>query len=238
MQNGDASKRERVAVTRFSPVAAGVPIFSLPEARIRSFLRVLRRHVSRALKALSRESSLRCFIPPESLTSEKKRERRKPPLPPFRGEKFLLRRGCDHVQEARKLFPSFFPTLALFLPQCHPRSSKVNLIQKRRDLVSRFPRALSFSFSLFLPRTAMTVLESAESTHEVPISVTIPRLVAEICPYLLYSSAACACAARCIAGIRRVQCKNCAPGTFARGKSTFTTSPGECHSVSEIAGIA
>lgn len=70
------------------------------------------------------------------------------------GEKhFLLRRGCDHVQESPKAL-SFFLSSPRVPGGCHPRFSKVNLIQKRRDLVSRFPCALSFSFSLSLASTA------------------------------------------------------------------------------------
>lgn len=150
------------------------------------------------------------------------------PVPSRGGKRFLLRRGRDHVQEARKLFPPLSPPPSLpplRVPGgCHPRSSKVNLIQKPRDLVSRFPRALSFSFSLFwppLPPRRCPGVPKALAAHSrsSPISVAVPRLVVEICPYLLYSSAAaCACAARCIVGIHRVQCKNCAPGTFAEEK--------------------
>lgn len=200
-----------------------MPIFSLPEARIWSFLHVPRRHVSRALKASSRESSLRHFIPPESLTSEKERaswRRRKRRSIPARNTSFL-----DGVAiTSRKLESSFFLPPSRPYPHnlggCRPRSSKVNLIQKRRDLVSGFSHSVS-PFLAFPGANcdggARECRKHSRPTREVPISLAVPRFVVEICPYLLHSSAARACAAEtyCRYSSRSVQ-KLCSPHIHER----------------------
>lgn len=215
----------------FSLIAAGVPIFSLPGARIRSFLRVFRRHVSRVPKAPSRESSLRHFIPRESLTSKKKRASSSssaaaeaPFHPAARNTSFFLGRwGWDHVQEARKLFPSFFPSSPRVTGGCHPRSAEVNLIQKRRVLVSRFSRVHSLPPSRFPSARTVTVRRSREyrkhsrATSKVPISVAVRRWDMSLLTPLFRH--VCMRRTRCIVGIRRVQCKNCARRTYAKGKS-------------------
>ena len=126
--------------------------------------------------------------------------------------------------KALSFFLSSFPPLWWM-----PRSSKVNLIQKwyRSDEIacSVIPaRALSFFFSLSLTQAGTMALESAESTRELPLAKFPSRLRFRGSSHwdmsLTYSTfpPVCACIARCIVGIHRVQCKNCAPGTFARGK--------------------
>lgn len=101
----------------------------------------------------------------------------------------------------------------------HPRfSPKVNLIQKRRDFVTRFPRALSLSSSLLflflslsislLSLVSTTGFKNAESTHDPFAELRVlgcSFTATEICPYLFSSHTY---AVRHIAGIHRVQRKN------------------------------
>jgi len=97
---------------------------------------------------------LQRFIPPESLTAEKKAEAS---LRLTADEKyFLLRRS-----RPGKLSLSLAPfSLLQHLRLDHPRFPKVNLIQKRRDFVTRFQRALFFSPSLLFLSLSLSLSSS------------------------------------------------------------------------------
>jgi len=134
------------------------------------------------------------------------------------GEKhFLLRQDCNHVQEALSFLSS--PCVP---GGCHPRFPKVNLIQKRRYLVLRFLCVLSFSFSLSLTRTEMQRLRVPKALTNHSQSSYLGRgsavrrwdmslLTLLFCRVCMHGEMYCRY-------IHRVQCKNCAPRMFTRGK--------------------
>jgi len=136
------------------------------------------------LKAPTRESSLRRFIPSKSLTSEKENitvaATTEASFHLATGVKHLLHRRISRSgnSKASSLLSSTLSSLFTQFSRCH--TSKVNLIQKRRRaIVSKFPCALR---SLSLIPTTLEITFLHVLIHSLPLR----------------------CVARCIVDIHRV----------------------------------